>query len=120
MEQKKNILRSNSVFGALKWWSVNNNCKQTFGSAIAGQKLRESKWFSIDESRILCAVIECGFIVEAFEEQENLGWFGVAICKTSKGKSSVNFFVSVFERKSSNCRKHFRDKAFIVRTNHFN
>lgn len=87
MEQKKNILRTNSVIGAMKWWSSNNNNKQqTFGSAIAGQKLRESKWFGVDESRILCAVIECGFIVETRDGQENDGWFGVAICKTSKGE----------------------------------
>lgn len=87
MEQKKNILRTSSVIGAMKWWSsTNSNKQQNFGSAIAGQKLRESKWFNADESRILCAVIECGFIVETRDGQENDGWFGVAICKTSKGE----------------------------------
>lgn len=88
MEQKKNILRTNSsVFGTtFKWFSVNSNCKQTFGSAIAVQKLRESKWFGIDESRVLCAVVECGFIVETFQEEENLRWYGVVVCKTSRGE----------------------------------
>lgn len=90
MEPKKNILRANSVIGALKWWSSNNN-KQQFGSSIVGQKLRESKWFGVDESRILCAVIECGFIVETREGQENDGWFGVAICKTSRGELIMVF-----------------------------
>ncbi|XP_023297107.2 serine/threonine-protein kinase DDB_G0283821 [Lucilia cuprina] len=37
---------------------------QTFGSSVAVQKLRESKWFKPDEQRIFCAVVECGFIVE--------------------------------------------------------
>uniref|UniRef100_A0A0A1X024 Uncharacterized protein n=1 Tax=Zeugodacus cucurbitae TaxID=28588 RepID=A0A0A1X024_ZEUCU len=36
----------------------------TFGSSVAVQKLRESKWFKRDEQRIFCAVVECGFIVE--------------------------------------------------------
>ncbi|XP_075155388.1 lethal (1) G0469 NlpC/P60 domain-containing protein [Haematobia irritans] len=36
----------------------------TFGSSVAVQKLRESKWFKADEQRIFCAVVECGFIVE--------------------------------------------------------
>lgn len=96
MEQKKNILRTNSVIGAMKWWSsTNSNKQQNFGSAIAGQKLRESKWFGADESRILCAVIECGFIVETRDGQENDGWFGVAICKTSKGE--LIFFRKLFQ-----------------------
>lgn len=36
----------------------------TFGSSVAVQKLRESKWFKPEEHRIFCAVVECGFIVE--------------------------------------------------------
>ncbi|XP_013111559.1 uncharacterized protein LOC106090052 [Stomoxys calcitrans] len=36
----------------------------TFGSSVAVQKLRESKWFKSDEQRIFCAVVESGFIVE--------------------------------------------------------
>ncbi|XP_017025220.1 uncharacterized protein l(1)G0469 isoform X1 [Drosophila kikkawai] len=36
----------------------------TFGSSVAVQKLRESKWFKPAEQRIFCAVVECGFIVE--------------------------------------------------------
>lgn len=34
------------------------------GSFIVGQKLRESKWFTHEETNILLAVIESGFIVE--------------------------------------------------------
>ncbi|XP_070075359.1 uncharacterized protein l(1)G0469 isoform X2 [Drosophila takahashii] len=36
----------------------------TFGSSVAVQKLRESKWFKPEEQRIFCAVVECGFVVE--------------------------------------------------------
>lgn len=105
MDQKPRS-RANSVIGTIKWWtsshnhftnSNNNNSSSTpnnhlkhFGSSVAVQKLRESKWFGPDESRIFCAVIECGFIVETREGQENDGWFGVVNCKTSKGKHHVS------------------------------
>lgn len=96
MDQKPRS-RANSVIGQIKWWTSNhhfnsnnsnNNAPniKSFGSSVAVQKLRESKWFGPDESRIFCAVIECGFIVETREGKENGGWFGVVNCKTSKGK----------------------------------
>ncbi|XP_070063334.1 uncharacterized protein l(1)G0469 isoform X2 [Drosophila virilis] len=44
--------------------SVGANVNATFGSSVAVQKLRESKWFKPEEQRIFCAVVECGFIVE--------------------------------------------------------
>lgn len=102
MDQKRS--RANTVIGQIKWWTSshnqpfdthnnNNNNTQpfkTFGSSVAVQKLRESKWFGPDESRIFCAVIECGFIVETREGKENGGWFGVVNCKTSKGKRNKN------------------------------
>lgn len=98
--------RANTVIGQIKWWTSsnqpfhtnnntpatnNNNHIKSFGSSVAVQKLRESKWFGPDESRIFCAVIECGFIVETREGQENDGWFGVVNCKTSKGKGTIFF-----------------------------
>ncbi|XP_017475683.1 PREDICTED: uncharacterized protein LOC108365957 [Rhagoletis zephyria] len=43
----------------------------TFGSSVAVQKLRESKWFKRDEQRIFCAVVECGFIVEVRSANTN-------------------------------------------------
>lgn len=102
MDQKPRP-RSNTVIGQIKWWTSNhhftsnnnnnNNASiKSFGSSVAVQKLRESKWFGPDESRIFCAVIECGFIVETREGKENGGWFGVVNCKTSKGKYKY-FFV---------------------------
>lgn len=90
MEQRRHptITRANSFFGSMKWWSSSNKpTAQTFGSAlIATQKLRESKWFTVDESRILCAVVESGFIVEFKEGQENESVFGVVSVKLNKGK----------------------------------
>lgn len=60
-----------------------------FGSSVAVQKLRESRWFKADEQKLFCAVVECGFIVEVRSETtdvENVdSWFGVVLCKTSKG-----------------------------------
>lgn len=122
MEQKPRS-RANSVIGQIKWWtsnhhfnSNNNNNNnhapsiKSFGSSVAVQKLRESKWFGPDESRIFCAVIECGFIVETREGKENGGWFGVVNCKTSKG----NFYVS-FSKDS--IRFHARQNVTQMKTN---
>lgn len=104
MDQKPRS-RANTVIGQIKWWTSNhqlktdnannNNCKP-FGSSVAVQKLRESKWFGPDESRIFCAVIECGFIVETREGKENGGWFGVVNCKTSKGKTILTTNEQIF------------------------
>lgn len=103
--------RANTVIGQIKWWTssnqpfhtnntntpaTNNNHIKSFGSSVAVQKLRESKWFGPDESRIFCAVIECGFIVETREGQENDGWFGIVNCKTSKGKHSISLLEFCF------------------------
>lgn len=67
-----------------------------FGSSVAVQKLRESRWFKSDEQKLFCAVVECGFIVEVRSEQtdvENVdSWFGVVLCKTAKGGLTVLFF----------------------------
>lgn len=101
MDQKPRS-RANTVIGQIKWWTsnhhlktdnTNNNHCKSFGSSVAVQKLRESKWFGPDESRIFCAVIECGFIVETREGKENGGWFGVVNCKTSKGKTTLFLFL---------------------------
>lgn len=106
MDQKPRS-RANTVIGQIKWWTSNhhlksdnannNNTCKPFGSSVAVQKLRESKWFGPDETRIFCAVIECGFIVETREGKENGGWFGVVNCKTSKGKTNntKQFFITV-------------------------
>lgn len=53
-------------------------------SFVVGQKLRESKWFSHDEIRVLCAVIESGFIVE--KKEGDITVFGVALWQPGYGK----------------------------------
>lgn len=103
MDQKTKIIpRTNSVIGSMKWWPTNSSnssstrstsSAQGFGSSIAVQKLRESKYFKPEESKILCAVVESGFIIETREGQENDGWFGVVQCKTTKGESTPGLYV---------------------------
>lgn len=51
------------------WWLFTSRLKsheEVGGSNqhIATQKLRESKWFKENEQKIVCAVMETGFIVE--------------------------------------------------------
>lgn len=53
-------------------------------SFVIGQKLRESKWFTHEEMKILCAVIESGFIVEKQCDSENI--FGIALWTSGFGK----------------------------------
>ncbi|XP_055712771.1 uncharacterized protein LOC129807498 [Phlebotomus papatasi] len=99
MENKSKLMnRSNSVINALKLWPLTKQEKTTttFGSSVAVQKLRESKWFDEDEQRIFCAVVECGFIVEVKGGQENDGWFGVVICKTTKDKKPKPESIEIF------------------------
>lgn len=141
MDQKSRS-RANSVIGQIKWWSsstapdlsnnnnnnnnLNNTVKQ-FGSSVAVQKLRESKWFGPDESRIFCAVIECGFIVETREGQENDGWFGIVICKTTKDKKPKPENVDIYTLKISDKRckvvkwtlVDVWNQGFIIRINNF-
>lgn len=59
-----------------------------FGSTVAVHKLRESKWFNADECRLLCAVLETGFIVEVVDKEKTSKWYGVALWKSGKGEFS--------------------------------
>ncbi|XP_058117809.1 uncharacterized protein LOC131288436 [Anopheles ziemanni] len=58
--------------------------RNSFGSSVAVQKLRESKWFDAGEERVFCAVIENGFIVEVRQTDTGESWFGVATIETKK------------------------------------
>ncbi|XP_050083902.1 uncharacterized protein LOC126570296 isoform X2 [Anopheles aquasalis] len=57
---------------------------RNFGSSVAIQKLRESKWFDAGEERIFCAVIENGFIVEVRHSETGDNWFGVVTIELKK------------------------------------
>ncbi|XP_035780715.1 uncharacterized protein LOC118460480 isoform X2 [Anopheles albimanus] len=59
-------------------------CRHNFGSSVAIQKLRESKWFDAGEERIFCAVIENGFIVEVRHSESGENWFGVVTIELKK------------------------------------
>ncbi|XP_026463576.1 uncharacterized protein LOC113366219 [Ctenocephalides felis] len=56
-----------------------------FGSTVAVHKLRESRWFNADECRLLCSVLETGFIVEVVDKEKTSKWYGVALWKSGKG-----------------------------------
>uniref|UniRef100_A0A2M4AWC8 Uncharacterized protein n=1 Tax=Anopheles triannulatus TaxID=58253 RepID=A0A2M4AWC8_9DIPT len=58
--------------------------RTNFGSSVAIQKLRESKWFDAGEERIFCAVIENGFIVEVRHSETGDNWFGVVTIELKK------------------------------------
>lgn len=63
--------------------------RASFGSSVAIQKLRESKWFDAGEERIFCAVIENGFIVEVRRPADPAAadsWFGVVSIELKKCK----------------------------------
>lgn len=55
--------------GKSHWWFFTSKLKSadSYGGSnqhVATQKLRDSKWFRQDEERLVCAVLETGFIVE--------------------------------------------------------
>lgn len=55
------------------WWFFTSKLRSSdsvggSNQHIATQKLRESKWFHDNEERLVCAVIEGGFIVELKKE----------------------------------------------------
>uniref|UniRef100_A0A8W7PSB4 Uncharacterized protein n=1 Tax=Anopheles coluzzii TaxID=1518534 RepID=A0A8W7PSB4_ANOCL len=63
--------------------------RASFGSSVAIQKLRESKWFDAGEERIFCAVIENGFIVEVRRPADPAAtdsWFGVVSIELKKSE----------------------------------
>lgn len=60
---RSKVPNTNSSFSLDKGSSQTNGFKRT-ASFVVGQKLRESKWFSHEETKVLCAVLETGFIVE--------------------------------------------------------
>ncbi|KAK9877984.1 hypothetical protein WA026_020198 [Henosepilachna vigintioctopunctata] len=64
-------------------------------SFIIGQKLRESKWFRRDEEKIVCAVLESGFIVEKHENnQENT--YGIVMWVPGYEKSKDPYYMTIY------------------------
>lgn len=55
-------------------------------SSVMGQKLRESKWFTHEELKIVCAVLESGFIVQkSVEDEEVEDQWGIAMWDVGHG-----------------------------------
>ncbi|XP_053679965.1 uncharacterized protein LOC128730901 isoform X2 [Anopheles nili] len=71
--------------------------RASFGSSVAIQKLRESKWFDAGEERIFCAVIENGFIVEVRREKETGdSWFGVVTIEQKKSTKPTAEHIKIY------------------------
>uniref|UniRef100_A0A182QD99 Uncharacterized protein n=1 Tax=Anopheles farauti TaxID=69004 RepID=A0A182QD99_9DIPT len=71
--------------------------RASFGSSVAIQKLRESKWFDAGEERIFCAVIENGFIVEVRRPMETGdSWFGVVTIELKKSPKPTAENVKIY------------------------
>uniref|UniRef100_A0A182PAD9 palmitoyl-protein hydrolase n=1 Tax=Anopheles epiroticus TaxID=199890 RepID=A0A182PAD9_9DIPT len=69
----------------------------SFGSSVAIQKLRESKWFDAGEERIFCAVIENGFIVEVRRQTDpGDSWFGVVSIELKKSPKPTAEHVKIY------------------------
>lgn len=78
-----------SAINMEKMLKTESGFKRT-GSFVIGQKLRESKWFSHEEHKVLCAVLETGFIVES-KNQSGDTKYGVAVWTPGFGMYSVWF-----------------------------
>lgn len=79
---RRNTISSSS---SGKFWPFSFK-SSSFGSTVAIQKLRETKWFGAEEERIFCAVVESGFIVEIHDENKENTWFGIVDFSVKKGK----------------------------------
>lgn len=80
----------------------------SFGSSVAIQKLRESKWFDAGEERIFCAVIEDGFLVELRHPVTGETWFGVAAIETKKSIKPTAANIKIYSVKLSDSSKRLK------------
>lgn len=78
---RRNTISANTTS---KFWPFHFK-SSSFGSTVAIQKLRETRWFTQDEENLFCSVIECGFIVEVHDENVENSWYGVADFTVKKG-----------------------------------
>lgn len=83
---KLNMPNANSNFGMEKMPTLIKPNFQRRGSFVVGQKLRESKWFTHEETKVLCAVVETGFIVERKCAHSDVRLSGVAVWTPGFGK----------------------------------
>lgn len=82
---RRNTISSSS---SGKFWPFSFK-SSSFGSTVAIQKLRETKWFGEDEERIFCSVVESGFIVEINDESRENNFFGIVDFSVKKGRHKI-------------------------------
>lgn len=82
---RRNTISSNS--STSKFWPFHFK-SSSFGSTVAIQKLRETRWFTQDEENLFCSVIECGFIVEVHDENNENSWYGLTDFSVKKGMNN--------------------------------
>lgn len=79
------LSRRNTISSSGKFWPFSFKTS-AFGSTVAIQKLRNTKWFGEDEERIFCSVVESGFIVEVHDEnRETDHFYGIVDFSIKKG-----------------------------------
>ncbi|XP_017782579.1 PREDICTED: uncharacterized protein LOC108566944 [Nicrophorus vespilloides] len=81
------------------------------GSFVIGQKLRESKWFTHEELRVFCAVIETGFIVQRKDDQEEIE-YGIAVWDVGQEKSKNPDHINIYSLYPH--KDNFRVKSFLL------
>ncbi|XP_055634820.1 uncharacterized protein LOC129774831 isoform X1 [Toxorhynchites rutilus septentrionalis] len=106
------MIRRNSLnFVSSKWWNAGSSSSgrsPSFGSSVAVQKLRESKWFDSAEERIFCAVIEVGFVVELRHPETGESWFGVTAIETKKSMKPTAENIKIFSVKLSDSNRRLK------------
>ncbi|XP_062561040.1 uncharacterized protein LOC134225178 isoform X2 [Armigeres subalbatus] len=80
----------------------------SFGSSVAIQKLRESKWFDRGEERIFCAVIEAGFIVELRHPETGESWYGVTAIELKKLAKPTAENIKIYSVKLGDSHKRLK------------
>lgn len=91
---------------------VTRKGSSSFGSSVAIQKLRESKWFDAGEERIFCAVIEDGFLVELRHPVTGETWYGVAAIETKKSIKPTAANIKIYSVKLSDSSSNKRLKIY--------
>lgn len=87
MQNKPSLSKNSSANNLVNKQKTASDQLKRGASFVVGQKLRESKWFTHEEMKILCAVIESGFIVERQRDPENT--FGIALWTPGFGKQKL-------------------------------
>lgn len=110
-----------------KFWPFHFK-SSSFGSTVAIQKLRETRWFSQDEENLFCSVIECGFIVEVHDENNENSWYGVVDFNVKKDKKPTATDINIYTVKMRDGKPmkvvkmtlaHIWKQGYKIRINNF-